>query len=110
MFSSIINISLVVSGQYGWPVKVISPDRGTVTIFTSSGEQILEGEQISSLGRGVVGYRALFVLEDGTVLICSMFGIYKTTFSMGQYVSSNSEPRVRKLYDCGELPAGTSLP
>jgi hypothetical protein len=26
----------------------------------------------------------LFVLEDGTVLIYSMFGIFKTSFSMGQ--------------------------
>jgi len=137
VFSSISSTSLVVSGQYGGPI--ISLDKGVVTIFTSSGEQISAWKWNNSAAVAA-GWsdteEALFVLEDGTVLIYSMFGIFKSTFSMGQeakdikilsakifsshsgtgvavlttthrfyLVSSTTEPRVRKLYDCGELPA-----
>jgi len=140
VFSSISNTSLVVSGLYGGPV--ISLDRGTVTIFTSSGEQVSvwKWNNNTAIAAGwSETEEALFVLEDGTVLVYSMFGVFKSTFSMGQeakdikllaakifpshsgtgvavlttthrfyLVSSSSEPRVRKLYDCGELPAPTA--
>jgi len=137
VFSSITTTSLVVSGLYGGPV--ISLDRGVVTIFTSSGEQVSAWKWNNSPAVAA-GWsdleEALFVLEDGTVLIYTMFGMFKSTFSMGQeakdikilsakifpshsgtgvavlttthrfyLVSSTTEPRVRKLYDCGELPA-----
>jgi len=137
VFSSISTSALVVSGQFGGPV--ISLDRGVVTIFTSSGEQI-SAWKWNNAPAVAAGWsdleEALFVLEDGTVLIYSMFGLFKSTFSMGQeakdikilgakifpshsgtgvavlttthrfyLVSSTQEPRVRKLYDCGELPA-----
>ena len=85
MFFSIGSTSLVVSGQYGGPV--ISLDRGVVTIFTSSGEQISAWKWNNSPAFAA-GWsdqeEALFVLEDGTVLIYSMFGMFKSTFSMGQ--------------------------
>ena len=90
MFSSITNTSLVVSGQYGGPV--ISLDRGTVTIFTSSGEQISawKWNYAPALAEGWSDIEeALFVFEDGTVLIYFMFGIFKTTFSMGQEAKDN---------------------
>ena len=70
VFSSISSTSLVVSGQYGGPV--ISLDRGVVTIFTSSGEQISAWKWNNSAAVAA-GWsdaeEALFVLEDGTVLI-----------------------------------------
>ena len=137
VFSSISSTALVASGQYGGPI--ISLDKGVVTIFTSSGEQISAWKWSNSpaLAAGWSDTEeALFVLEDGTVLIYSMFGIFKSTFSMGQeakdikilsakifsshsgigvavlttthrfyLVSSTTEPTVRKLYDCGELPS-----
>ena len=112
-------------------------DKNIVTVFTCSGEQISQWRW-NNAAAAAAGWsdteEAVFVLEDGTVLIYSMFGIFKSTFSMGQeakdikilsakvfsshlgtgvavmttthrfyVVSSTVEPRLRKLYDCGEV-------
>ena len=135
VFSGVSSSSLVSSGQYGGPVLVL--DQGVLTVFTSSGEQISQwrwnNARPVTAGWSEV-QEAVFVLEDGTVLIYSMFGIFQSSFSMGQEakdikilsaqiypsqvgtgvtvltttqrfysVSSLTEPRLRKLYDCGEV-------
>jgi len=139
VFSSLSSSSLTVSAQYGGPV--LSLDRGTVTILSSSGEQI-SAWRWNNKKAVAAGWsdkeEVLFVLEEGIVVIYSMFGILQSSFTMGQeaqdvklltgrvfpthsgtgvavltsthrfyIVASTSEPRVRKLYDCGQLPSST---
>ena len=135
VFTAVPAGALVVSGQQGGPVLWL--DRNTVTVTSASGRQL--GQWKWGAGRPVAAgwsdtEQALFVLEDGTVLVYSMFGTFQSTFSMGQeakdvkilssrifrsaagtgvavltsthrlYVAaSHAEPRVRRLYDCGEL-------
>ena len=118
MFFSIGSTSLVVSGQYGGPV--ISLDRGVVTIFTSSGEQISAWKWNNSPAFAA-GWsdqeEALFVLEDGTVLIYSMFGMFKSTFSMGQEAKDikilsakifPSPPTLAQEWQCRPPPTGST--
>ena len=135
MFSNVSSSAIVVSGQFGGPVLTL--DKNIVTVLTSSGEQISQWRWNYGPA-AAAGWshteEAVFVLEDGTVLIYSMFGIFKSTFSMGQeakdikilsakiftshlgtgvaimttthrfyIVSSIVEPRLRKLYDSGEM-------
>lgn len=140
VFSNVPVGSLVVSGQYGGPV--LSLDRQTVTVLTSSGEQlsVWKWNNPPAVAAGWSDTEEpLFVLEDGTVLIYSMFGVFKSSFTMGQeaknvkilsarifssvggtgvailttihrfyVVNSVVEPRVRQLYDCGELTCPTT--
>ena len=141
VFSGVSGSSLVSSGQFGGPVLVL--EQGVLTVFTSSGEQISQwrwnNAQPVAAGWSDV-QEAVFVLEDGTVLIYSMFGIFQSSFSMGQEakdikilsariypsqvgtgvsvltttqrfysVSSLAEPRLRKLYDCGEVSSWCPL-
>ena len=85
MFSNVTNPVLVVSGQYGGPVLVY--DKISVTIYTCSGEQIScwkwnNGPAVAAGWSEVED--VIFVLEDGTVLTYSMFGIFNSSFSMGQ--------------------------
>ena len=85
MFSNIANPALVVSGQYGGPVLVY--DKTTVTIYTCSGEQISSWKWNNGPAVAAGWSEAedvIFVLEDGTVLTYSMFGIFHSSFSMGQ--------------------------
>ena len=116
---------------------MLSLDRNLVTVLSSSGEQISQWRwnNAPALTCGWSDTEdPVFVLEDGTVLVYSMFGIFKSTFSMGQeakdikilsakiypsyhgtgvavlttthrffVVSSITEPRLMKFYDCGEL-------
>jgi len=140
VFSGLSQSALTVSGQYGGPV--LSLDKGTVTILSCSGEQ-LSSWRWNNKRAVTAGWshreEALFVLEEGIVVVYSMFGILKSSFTMGQeaqdvrvlngrifttpsgtgvavltstyrfyVVASTAEPRVRKLYDCGELPVPTA--
>ena len=141
VFSAVSSSSLVSSGKYGGPVLVL--DHGILTVFTSSGEQISQWRwnNATPVAAGWSDLQeAVFVLEDGTVLIYSMFGIFQSSFSMGQEakdmkilsgqiypshvgtgvsvltttlrfysVSSITEPRLRKLYDCGEVTSWCPL-
>jgi hypothetical protein len=135
VFNNITPGSLVVSGMFGGPVLAL--DRQTVLVHSSSGEQI-SAWKWNNPPAVAAGWsdqeEPLFVLEDGTVLVYSMFGVFKSSFTMGQeaknvkilgakifpshsgtgiavlttihrfyVVTSVAEPRVRALYDCGEL-------
>ena len=85
MFSSLSPTSLTASAQYGGPV--LSLDRGSVTILSSSGEQISTWRWNNK--RAVAAgwsdkQEALFVLEEGIVVVYSMFGILQSSFTMGQ--------------------------
>ena len=85
VFSSLSSSSLTVSAQYGGPV--LSLDRGTVTILSSSGEQI-SAWRWNNKKAVAAGWsdkeEVLFVLEEGIVVIYSMFGILQSSFTMGQ--------------------------
>ena len=85
VFSSLSSSSLTVSAQYGGPV--LSLDRGTVTILSSSGEQI-SAWRWNNKKAVAAGWsdkeEGLFVLEEGIVVIYSMFGILQSSFTMGQ--------------------------
>jgi len=84
VFSNISNSSIVRAGQFGGPVLVY--DKTLVTIFTCSGVQISQWKwkNGSALEAGwSQAEEPVFVLEDGTVLIYSMFGIFKSSLSMG---------------------------
>jgi len=140
VFAGLAPQALTVSGQFGGPV--LSLDRGTVTVLSCSGQQIASWRW-NNKKAVAAGWsdkeEALFVLEEGIVVIYSMFGVLQSSFTMGQEaqdvkvvsgavftshsgtgvvvltsthrfysVASTSEPRVRKVYDCGELPVTSS--
>ena len=66
---------------------MVSLDRGTVTILSSSGEQI-SAWRWNNKKAVAAGWsdkeEVLFVLEEGIVVIYSMFGILQSSFTMGQ--------------------------
>jgi len=62
-------------------------DKQTVYVLTASGEQLASWKWNNSpqICMGLTDEEdPIFVLEDGTVLIYSLFGTFKTSFSMGQ--------------------------
>jgi hypothetical protein len=140
VFASVSPAALTAAAADGGPV--LSLEGGTVTVLSASGETIAVWRWNNK--RAVAAgwsdkEEALFVLEEGIVVVYSMFGILQSSFTMGQeaqdaklltgrvfpspagtgvavltsthrfyLVASTAEPRVRKLYDCGELPAAAA--
>jgi len=84
VFNNISNSSIVVAGQFGGPV--LAYDKSKVTILTCSGVEISQWKwkNAAALAAGwSQEEEPVFVLEDGTILIYSMFGIFKHQINMG---------------------------
>ena len=79
------NSQHVVGSSFGGPVLVL--DNKVLSVFSASGELITR-QRWSSGPVLAAGWsdteEAVFVVEDGTVLVYSMFGIFKSQFSMGE--------------------------
>jgi len=78
------NSKLVCGPQAG---LVLLADKLKVTVMTGSGEQ-LSAWKWNNPPQICMGWsldeEPVFVLEDGTVLVYTLFGTFKTSFSMGQ--------------------------